>query len=465
VTRLIVTLFNIDRCSFALLKDRKHFFIKQCSCKKVEYAPELQFSIEGSNFVAPLAGTAVAQAVESREILYIQDLKKSPFRNARAAKAGMRSAIVCPIMIPRAEGEEDHLAGTLNITAKEIDTFSGFDILLVKDIAQSFGVHIYLKRLRKAQEQSHQTSRLLLTSMIPKTILPKIEQHWKNLVEAGNESFSCNSSELSDVNDKDQISEINNNNVNDNNNNDEDNVIPQIPSIISKASRVQSHSRLSIGNLSKKLDNTRKESINMDNSEKSKVLYAEEQKGVSMIFTDMVGFSRIAQALSPLQVMDMLQSLFDRFDKLCDLYGVKKLETIGDAYICCAGLLEEGEKNEKSDALSCLSMAQAMVKATEDLFAPTNPPERIQIRVGIHVGDIYAGVLGQAIPKFSVYGNAVNIAARMEQTSEPSKIHLSKEFHDLIAIGDENYEKKSLTTIKNMGEIETWVLKSEMIDR
>mmetsp|Transcript_18023 Transcript_18023/g.22700 ORF Transcript_18023/g.22700 Transcript_18023/m.22700 type:complete len:107 (-) Transcript_18023:286-606(-) len=106
-----------------------------------------------------------------------------------------------------------------------------------------------------------------------------------------------------------------------------------------------------------------------------------------------------------------------------------------------------------------------MVKATEDLFAPTNPPERIQIRVGIHVGDIYAGVLGQAIPKFSVYGNAVNIAARMEQTSEPSKIHLSKEFHDLIAIGDENYEKKSLTTIKNMGEIETWVLKSEMIDR
>lgn len=106
----------------------------------------------------------------------------------------------------------------------------------------------------------------------------------------------------------------------------------------------------------------------------------------------------------------MLQDLFSRFDDLCDIHQAQKLETIGDAYICTAGLLED--VNVEDAARNMLFLAKDMVRETRKVLIPCkkkiflNTPiyENLQIRVGIHVGNVTCGFLGQRLPKFTVFG-------------------------------------------------------------
>ena len=85
-------------------------------------------------------------------------------------------------------------------------------------------------------------------------------------------------------------------------------------------------------------------------------------------------------------------------------------------------------------------------------------PETLEIRVGIHVGDITCGVLGQRLPKFTICGTTVNLAARMEQTSKPSMIRVTKGFHDLIGDNEQGWLKKETVALKNMGKVESYLL-------
>jgi len=106
----------------------------------------------------------------------------------------------------------------------------------------------------------------------------------------------------------------------------------------------------------------------------------------------------------------MLQDLFSRFDALCDLHGVQKLETIGDAYICTAGLLDDCAVEDA--AKNVLNLAKDMVRASQEVLVPCKTKtfldmpsyENLHIRVGIHVGNVTCGVLGQRLPKFTVFG-------------------------------------------------------------
>ena len=112
----------------------------------------------------------------------------------------------------------------------------------------------------------------------------------------------------------------------------------------------------------------------------------------------------------------MLQNLFNRFDELCDSHGVMKLETIGDAYICATNLLEDDDDQEdvaKDAAIRALAMAKDMVCEARNVCIPrpekgvmhnSDEFETLEIRVGIHVGDITCGVLGQRLPKFTTCG-------------------------------------------------------------
>lgn len=122
--------------------------------------------------------------------------------------------------------------------------------------------------------------------------------------------------------------------------------------------------------------------------------------------------------LSPSSVMDMLQNLFNRFDDLCDLHQVLKLETIGDGYICATNLLDDHDdsiENSQDAAVRALSMAKDMIneaicvnvpspESSADPLVSTDFVTTLQIRVGIHVGDVTCGVLGQRMPKFTTCG-------------------------------------------------------------
>lgn len=190
-------------------------------------------------------------------------------------------------------------------------------------------------------------------------------------------------------------------------------------------------------------------------------LYAETVPNVVIIFTDIVKFSQLSLTMKPIKVMDMLQDLFSRFDTLCDRHGVQKLETIGDAYLCTTGLFDGENSTDKiNNPAAALGMAKDMVREARRVFIPKkNQIQTLEIRVGIHIGEITCGVLGERLPKFTVFGNAVNMAARMEQTCLPSRIRVTKEFFDLLPNSEaEEWEQKETISVKNMGEVETYLL-------
>lgn len=242
----------------------------------------------------------------------------------------------------------------------------------------------------------------------------------------------------------------------------------------------------------------------------STVLYSKEANNVSIILADIVGFSRIAEEISPSDVMMMLQDLFYRFDSICKNHHVLKLDTIGDAYFCASGLLREEndgivdmstcnglrcglgggsryeqklqmkemhrqEEYTKACAVRALAVAEEMIKEARKVEVPnTNNREEkeyLSVRVGIHIGNVSYGILCQNSPKLMCVGNAVNIAEQMEKTSLPNMIHMSKDFHDISntiksnshstnVVGEKEssckYSKRMC--IENMGEVETWFL-------
>jgi class 3 adenylate cyclase len=177
-------------------------------------------------------------------------------------------------------------------------------------------------------------------------------------------------------------------------------------------------------------------------------LYAETISNVCIIFTDIVGFSQVALDMNPIKVMDMLQDLFSRFDALCDKHGIRKLETIGDAYIATTDMFaEENGKHLRSNAVKALGVAKDMVgEARRVLIPKKNQLQPLEIRVGIHIGEVTAGVLGERLPKFTVFGTAVNVSARMEQTCLPSMIRVTKDFFDLLPASEVGYKKEVIST-------------------
>ena len=192
-----------------------------------------------------------------------------------------------------------------------------------------------------------------------------------------------------------------------------------------------------------------------------RALYAETVPNVCIIFTDIVNFSQIALDMKPIKVMDMLQDLFSRFDALCDRFGIRKLETIGDAYICTTPMFDQDEdKNDPITAENVLKMAKEMVKEARRVLVPKkNLIQTLEIRVGIHRGELTCGVLGERLPKFTVFGSAVNLAARMEQTCTPSKIRVTKDFFQTLSESEGKIlEAKEVISVKNMGQVETYLL-------
>ncbi|GFH61688.1 hypothetical protein CTEN210_18164 [Chaetoceros tenuissimus] len=439
--------------------DEENFLLQECATAKFgPNATDIIFSDgEEEALVCPLQDCATEHCAESFDAYYCQDLVSSEsypeYKTFR--RVGSQSFLSVPILIGARK-----FAGALHIASEQANGFNEIDNMLIKDIGYRIGGHLYSKRLKEEQAESHEASRKLLQSMIPGPVLEKIEEHWKN--SSDDELSSCQSSSLNCSSD-----------------NTQDNDHSRLTSLPRRERRGSlNFDPCDYESTQRRLENmgilkretmllgkkhlTPTSSITSESgiSESKPVFFAETQSNVSMIFCDIVGFSRIARTLEPIEVMQMLNDLYHIFDTLCEKHGVRKLETIGDTYIVSGGLLEEGNDNDsgKDAAKRCLEMAQDMVREAYNVYAPTEPRERLQIRVGIHVGSLSYGILGQNVPKFSVYGDAVNIAARMEQTAPVGKVHVSKAFHDLVNDHHMVWDEKRNTDVKNVGVMETWIM-------
>jgi len=150
----------------------------------------------------------------------------------------------------------------------------------------------------------------------------------------------------------------------------------------------------------------------------------ESRECVSIFFSDIVGFTDISSKLSPMKVSLMLDRLYSSFDELSQVHDVFKIETIGDAYMAVTNLV----KDQHDHAKRIVDFAvEAVSAANQTLIDIDNPLSGcVNIRVGIHTGPVVASVVGSRNLKYSIFGDSVNIAARMEQNSYVNRIHSSE---------------------------------------
>ncbi|NEO82804.1 MAG: PAS domain S-box protein [Spirulina sp. SIO3F2] len=178
---------------------------------------------------------------------------------------------------------------------------------------------------------------------------------------------------------------------------------------------------------------------------------AQQFPAATILFVDLVDFTTQASQLSALVLVETLNQIFSAFDRLAAEHGVEKIKTIGDAYMVVAGL----PLPQSSHVSAIADLALAMRKVIQDFTWPGG--EAIQLRMGIHTGAVVAGVIG--INKFSydLWGDTVNIAARMEQSGEPGQIQVTPAVYQQLR-DNYHFEMRGQINIKGKGEMMTYWL-------
>lgn len=151
---------------------------------------------------------------------------------------------------------------------------------------------------------------------------------------------------------------------------------------------------------------------------------------VTVLFSDIQGFTRIAEEMNPEALIDELDRFFFHFDSVAEKYRIEKIKTIGDAYMCAGGIPERNRTNPVEVVLAALEMQKFMETMRND---PANNAARFwDIRVGIHTGTVIAGVVGHKKIAYDIWGDTVNIASRMESSGEPGKINISGTTYEFV---------------------------------
>jgi class 3 adenylate cyclase/Tfp pilus assembly protein PilF len=153
---------------------------------------------------------------------------------------------------------------------------------------------------------------------------------------------------------------------------------------------------------------------------------AKKFESVSVLFADFVGFTKYSEKMSPEDLVKTVDYYFSRFDEAVEEYGLEKIKTMGDCYMCAGGLPFPAEDH----AVRMVRLALKFLKiVSEEGYADVTG---FEVRIGIHTGPVVAGVVGTKKFAYDIWGDTVNIASRMESTSQPGKINVSEDTFLLI---------------------------------
>ena len=143
---------------------------------------------------------------------------------------------------------------------------------------------------------------------------------------------------------------------------------------------------------------------------------------VTIIFTDFVGFSSLTEKLAAEDLVRMLHEYFSIFDEITARYGLEKLKTIGDSYMCAGGLPERNPSHPVDAVMAAMEIIHAVTERNS-----AGSQNSLAIRVGIHTGHLIAGMVGKKKFTYDIWGESVNYASRLESSSEPNQITLSEQ--------------------------------------
>ena len=174
---------------------------------------------------------------------------------------------------------------------------------------------------------------------------------------------------------------------------------------------------------------------------------------VTVLFSDIQGFTQIAEEMNPEILIDELDKFFFYFDSVVEKYGIEKIKTIGDAYMCAGGIPEKNRTNPVEVILAALEMQTYMKKLKES--SELEGMKYWDIRIGIHTGTVVAGVVGQKKLSYDIWGDTVNTASRMESSGEAGKINISGTTFEFVKEFFE-CEYRGKMPVKYKGELEMY---------
>ncbi|MGC1246351.1 MAG: adenylate/guanylate cyclase domain-containing protein [Spirulinaceae cyanobacterium] len=180
---------------------------------------------------------------------------------------------------------------------------------------------------------------------------------------------------------------------------------------------------------------------------------AENFAEVTVLFADIVGFTKIAASITPSKLVEILNLIFSEFDQLIGKHNLEKIKTIGDAYMVVGGLPLPRDDHANSIAQMALDMQAAISQVS------IRTQNDFSLRIGIHTGPVVAGVIGKKKFSYDLWGDTVNIASRMESHSLPGKIQVSEVTYQLL---QDQYllKERGQVYIKGMGQMKTYFLVS-----
>lgn len=179
---------------------------------------------------------------------------------------------------------------------------------------------------------------------------------------------------------------------------------------------------------------------------------------VTVLFTDFSGFTQVAEKISPQDLIKTLNECFSAFDEIAGRYNLESIKTIGDAYMCAGGV-PNSNTTHPHDAVRAAIEIQAFIQQWNQRRQANGEP-LLHLRIGIHTGPIIAGVVGIRKFAYDIWGDAVNIASRMESSSLPGKINISGATYELVK-DRFSCQYRGKIEAKNKGEIDMYFVQGE----